>query len=341
MMRRTSKQRLGDPGKRTALFLSLFLFVSVAYGAEQNGRWAILLAGVSGDPELQKLYLQELKDLSAALQGPLQFAFDHVFVLSDDPTKDPALVQQQSTRANLEKVCRDVARRSGKDDLVFVFFEGHGSSDQNSYKLNLVGPDPNAEELAAMIYSIPAQRFIVVVATSASGASLSALSHSKGIVVTATKSGSERNLTHFGQFFVEGLKNNNADIDKSGRVSMLEAYGYAAQKVEEYYAKEGQLQTEHPVLEDTGDGKGQAKPGPENGEGFLARTTYLDAGGPLLTRGKLTPEEQELAKEAQALEERLEALKYAKAGMNEAEYMEKLEALLVRLAEVNAKLRKQ
>jgi hypothetical protein len=273
------------------------------------------------------------------LQGPLQFAFDHVFVLFDDPAKDPALAQYKSTRENLAKVCRDVAGRAGRDDLVFVFIEGHGSFDQNSYKLNLVGPDPNAEELAAMLYAIPAQHFIVVNATSASGASLAALSRKGRIVITATKSGNERNRTHFGHFFVEALKNNNADVDKNGRVSALEAFSYAAQKVEEHYTKEGELQTEHAVLDDNGDGQGQAKPAPENGEGLLARTTYLDPGGTLLTRRKLTQQEQELAKEAQSLEQQIEALKYEKAKMNEAEYEKKLESLLLRLAEINAKLR--
>lgn len=322
-------------------FFSLFLCASVVNGAEQNGRWAILVAGVSGEPDLQRLYLQELKDLRATLQGPLQFAFDHVYVLFDDLSKDPALAQYQSTRENLEKVCREVAGRAHKDDLVFVFLEGHGSFDQNTYKLNLVGPDPNAEELAAILYAIPAQRFIVVNATSCSGASLSSLSHKGKIIITATKSGNERNQTHFGQFFVEALKNNNADMDKSGRVSLLEAFSYTAQKVEEHYTRGGELQTEHPILDDNGDSQGQAKPGPENGEGLIARTTFLDAGSPLISQGKMTPEEQELAKEAQSLELQIEALKYAKAEMSEADYEKKLEALLLHLARVNAKLRKK
>ncbi len=326
----------------------LFLLAGVCLCAQvpqpaaqpQGGRWAILISGVSGDPELQKQYLQELGDLHSTLLGPLQFAYDHVFVLADETAKDQALVQYRSTRENLQRVCRDIAARSGKDDLVFVFIDGHGSFDRDSYKLNLVGPDPDAEELAAMLYSIPARHFVVVNATSASGASLAALSGKGRIVITATKSGNERNQTHLGQYFVEALRNNSADVDKSGRVSVLEAFVYAAQKVEERYTKEGALQTEHAVLDDNGDGQGQAKPGPENGEGLLARTTYLDAGAPLMTKGKQAQEEQDLVAEAQSLERQIEALKYAKAGMDEAEYQNKLEGLLLRLAQVNAKLRK-
>ncbi len=323
------------------LMVCLALPVSASGADGTGGRWAILVAGVSGDPDIQEQYLKEMKDLRATLQGQLEFAFDHVYVLFDDPARDPALIQYKSTRENLQKVCHEIAAKVGKDDLVFVFLEGHGSFDQISYKLNLVGPDPTAEELAALLYSIPAQRFVVVNATSSSGASLTALSRKGSVVITSTKSGSERNQTHFGAFFVAALENNNADTDKSGRVSILEAFTYAAQKVEGYYGGQGQLQTEHPVLDDNGDRQGQAKPSPENGEGFLSRTTYLDSGAPLLTKGKLTPEEEKMAKEAQALEQQIEALKYRKAAMRDEDYERQLESLLIRLAQINAKLRKK
>ena len=42
----------------------------------------------------------------------------------------------------------------------------------------------------------------------------------------------------------------------------------------------------------------------------------------------------------QTVERQIEALKYARSEMPEAEYEKKLEGLLVRLATINAKLRK-
>jgi hypothetical protein len=227
-----------------------------------------------------------------------------------------------------------------KEDLVFVFIEGHGAYDGKVYKLNLVGPDPTAEDLAAMLYAIPAERFVVVNATNCSGGSLPALSRRGKIIITATKSGMEGNQTHMGPYFIEAFKNNAADSDKNGRVSILEAFFYASRKVEDYYASEGNLQTEHSVLNDSGDTQAQSKPGPENGEGFLARTTFLDAGEPGGARGNLTAEQRKLALEAQELEKQIEALKYAKGQMPEADYEQKLEDLLLRLARINAKLPK-
>ncbi len=325
----------------SAALLVFCLAPARASEAERDGRWAILLAGVSGDPALQMEYLKELRDMRAILDHPLQFRKDQVFVLFDDPSKDKELIQYPSTRENLTRVCREVAGRAAREDLVFVFILGHGSFDGTNYKLNLVGPDPTGQELAAALYSIPAQHFVVVNTTTCSGASLQALSGKGRVIVTSTRSGSEKNLTHMGGFFVEALKDNNADVDKNGRVNILEAFNFAARKVEQYYAGEDNLQTEHALLDDNGDGKGNAVPGPENGDGLLARTTYLDTGVPAaLVKGPASPEQQKLVLEAQSLEKQIETLKFSKNEMPQAEYEKKLEELLLKLAHVNARLRK-
>ena len=324
-----------------AVILVLFsLGGAAAHGAERDGRWAILIAGSSGDPDLQSMYLKEFKDLRSALEGPLGFLQNQIVVLFDDPSKDTALIQRKSTREDLRAVCRDFAGRVNKDDLVFVFIEGHGNYDGKVYKLNLVGPDPTAEELAAMLYSIPAQRYIVVNATNCSGGSIAALSKPGKVVITSTKSGMETNQPHFGPYFVEAFKDNAADSDKNGRVSMIEAFSYAKGKIEEFYKNEGLMQTEHPVLDDNGDGQGQGDPTPENGEGLFARRTFLDSGIPGNARSNLMQEQQKLAREASEIEMQIEALKYVKKEMAEAEYEKQLEALLLRLAQINAKLPK-
>jgi hypothetical protein len=323
----------------TIFYLLIGLGLFPARATEREGRWAIILAGVSGDPDLQKRYLQEILDLRSVLEETLGFPPNQIAALIDDPSKSQGLIQYKATRENLQEVCRNFASRVKKDDLVFVFIEGHGDYDGKIYRLNLVGPDPTGEELAAMLYSIPVQRFIVMNATNCSGGSLPALSQQGKIVITATKSGMEKNLTHLGPFLIEAFKNNAADSDKTGRVSILEAFSYASRKVEDYYESEGNLQTEHPGLDDNGDAQAQSKPAPENGEGLLARTTFLDAGAPAAAKSGMTSEQQALALEAQDLEKQIEALKYAKGKMQEAEYETKLEELLLKLARVNARLR--
>jgi hypothetical protein len=303
-------------------------------------RWAILVFGSSGDPELQQQYLQELVDLRGLLEGPLGIPRSQVFALFEDPKLNPARIQYPSTRDNLAKVCREIASRSGKEDTVLVFLEGHGSSDGKAYKFNMVGPDPTAEDLAAMLYSIPAQRFIVFNGTSCSGASVEALAGKGRVVVAATKSGNEKIVTHLAKYFIEAFVGNNADVDKNSRVSIFEAFNYAAQKVEEHYTREGSLQTEHPVLSDNGDAQALSLADAGARSNLLARASFLDRGSPLLAGGT-SPESQALAKEAQSLEKQIEVLKSAKDELAEEEYLKRLEALLLKLAEVQARLRKK
>ena len=341
-VKRSLQSAVGS-GQRTNRILVIccsLLFLGSNVAAEANdGRWAILLAGVSGDPDLQKLYLKEIRELHSMLESSLGFQRDHITVLFDDPSKAPDLIQYKSNIENLREACRKLSARIKKDDLLLVFIEGHGDYDGKVYKLNLVGPDPTGEELAGVLYQIPA-RFVIVNVTNCSGGSIPALSRKGTILITATKSGMEKNQTHFGQFFAEAFKDNAADSDKNGRVSMLEAFLYASHRVENYYDSRGHLQTEHPVLDDSGDARAQATPSPENGEGLLSRTTFLDRGIPAAAQGKLTPEQQKLSLEARELEGQIEALKYSKSKMPEAEYEKKLEELLLKLAKINAQMPK-
>jgi hypothetical protein len=322
------------------LLLGLFLATGAAKAAERDGRWAIILVGSSGDPDLQERYLKEVSDLHAVLTGPLAFSKDQIVVLFDDPSRNPDLIQYKSTLENLNAVCRNLASRVTGNDRVFVFIEGHGNYDEKTYKLNLVGPDPTAEDLATALYSIPAGSFVVVNATNCSGGSISALSRQGRIVITATKSGMEKNQTHMGRYFIDALENNTADSDKDGRVSIIEAFTYLSRKVEEYYSSDGSLQTEHPVLDDNGDAEAQSKPSPENGDGLLAKTVFLDSGIYANNGSKLNPEQQALSRAAQEIEKQIETLKYAKGELPQAEYEKRLEDLLLKLARINEKLPK-
>jgi hypothetical protein len=309
-----------------------------AFAAEPDGRWALLVAGISGDPRLRDEHAGVLRSMRDILTGELRFRPDQVLLLCDDPSKAPDLAARRSTRENLAQACSEIAVRATKDSLVLVFFIGHGSSDGTGYKLNLVGPDPDAGELGKMLDPIAAGTLVVVNATSASGASVGALSGENRIIISATKSGSERNLTRMPGFFVEALRQNAADTDKNGRVSLLEAFQFTSRRVQEHFAREGSLQTEHPVLDDNGDGTGHDLPAPDNGDGLLARTTDLaPVAGANASSGA---PEAALARDAAELQRQIEALKYSKERLTEAEYRKRLEELLIRLAQIHAKLGK-
>ena len=62
--------------------------------------------------------------------------------------------------------------------------------------------------------------------TSASGDMLPVVAAPNRVVITATKSSFERNESHFAEFFVDALTKDVADVDKDGRVSLLDAFDH-------------------------------------------------------------------------------------------------------------------
>src|SRR4029079_7472330 len=81
-------------------------------------------------------------------------------------------------------------------------------------------------------------------------------SRSNRVIITATRSGQELNLTRFGKYISEAIVDSRADLDKDGQTSLLEAFLSAARQTLDFYKTEGRLATEHALLDDNGDGLG-------------------------------------------------------------------------------------
>jgi hypothetical protein len=90
---------------------------------------------------------------------------------------------------------------------------------------------------------------VLVNTASASGDFVPVLSGPNRVLVTATKTGFERNETIFGEFFVDAFASDGADTDKDNRVSVLEAFTYARREVTRRYEDSNRLLTEHALLE--------------------------------------------------------------------------------------------
>ncbi len=150
-------------------------------------------------------------------------------------------------------------------------------------------------------------------------------------IVTATRTGAERFATLFGGYFIDALTSEAADVDRNRRTSVLEAFESAKREVARKYESEGTMLTEHPLLDDSGDGEGSLAPSVDGKDGRTAS---------VLSLGNLTPAEplpddpklRALYTERRELEQRVEALMLKKGGMDPARYASELETLLTDLA---------
>jgi len=139
-----------------------------------------------------------------------------------------------------------------------IMMIGHGTWDNTDYKFNLPGPDITATELGNLLDKIPAKHQLIVNMTSASGASLLSLERPGRVIITATKTGTEKNATYFARYWIEALRDPAADTDKNDAISALEAFKYAEQKTAKFFETNNRLATEHALIEDTGKEKGRA-----------------------------------------------------------------------------------
>jgi len=237
------------------------------------------------------------------------------------------------TREQVRARLNQLAAQVKPADAMVLMLIGHGSYDGVEYKFNLPGPDISGAELANLLDKIPAGRQAVINMTSCSGGSIENLRRANRIVISATKTGTEKNATSFARYWAEALRDPAADTDKNESISALEAFKYAQQKTDEFFTKQKRLATEHSVLEDTGKGDGEKSPSPQNGEGRLAGVF------PVVRLGANAAAAQEPAKKVlfdqkEQIEQAIEQLKYDKAALPEDQYKKQLQGLLLQLARI-------
>jgi len=162
------------------------------------------------------------------------------------------------------------------------------------------------------------------------------------VVVCATRSAAERYDTIFARFLLQALENRNADRDKNGRVSLYEIFLYVREKVKGWYGEQDRLPSEHPTLDDTGNGQLLTDPDPMRGEGRLAQIAEIDTLTALLPDAAAGGSAAEalliLTARVRAIERSVILLRNQKAEMSDGDYWRQLEPILIDLARSSRQL---
>lgn len=279
------------------------LLVAAAVRAELH---VLIVGGLGGDP----VYDEAFADAASRLAGAAERT------LGDD-SRVTVLSGDSATREALREAFAALAEAATPADRLAVFLIGHGSDDGIEYKFNLPGPDITGTELAERLDAVPAGSQLVVNSSSASGAVLEPWTADGRIVVTATRSGRERNATRFAEHFAAALSSDEADLDKDGSISAQEAFDYTARLVAESFEAEGALATEHPEI------RGDAAAAFE-----VAR---------LESRVAVTPEVEALYAELDALNDQAAALRAERESLGD-EYQARMVELQVEIALVQQQI---
>ena len=262
--------------------------------------YALVVGGLGGEPRFQDQFDANAQTLARALE--------------DDQTDNVTLMfGQEAGREQFLAAIGEIQARTKAADRIAIFLIGHGSFDERQYKFNVPGPDITDADLSEMLEGFASNKVLLVNTSSASGALQKKLGSDDHIIITATKSGYEKNATHFGGYWVEALGSQEADLNKNETISAQEAFDYAVRKVSDYFEQEARLATEHARMQG-GTPKGFS----------LARL-----GKPVVA---ITAQQSELFRQKAQIEERIEALRLNKSQYTQQEYFERLQELALELA---------
>ena len=302
---------------RTAM-LAIALGVSMPSAARAQQVHVLVVTGLSGEPQYRVPFMQAASTLADSARTRWGVADSSVIVLGEDPAADLRHITGRSTRDGVAQAFLTLSRRVAPGDVLLVFLNGHGAGERASSRVNLPGPDPTAADYATWLSGFARQTVVFVNAASGSGDFVPIIAGAGRVVVTATRTGIERNESIFAQPFVRGLTGTEADADKDGRVSVFEAFDFARKEVVRAYETDNKMLTEHAVLNDSA----------------LARTVSFGA-----PRGSADPRIAALVAERQELESQVLALRGRKATSDATVYEQELERLLLLLAEKSQAIR--
>jgi hypothetical protein len=291
--------------------LPAVLLVALGAAAPAHAEiYYLIVGGLGGESTYEAQFAKDTDALAAVARRTT--AQSRVMVLKGEAATREAVVNSfESLRT-----------RTKAADSVVVMLVGHGSYDGEAYKLNLPGPDIDGDEMAKLLAAVPARSQLVVNATSASGSILEKWKADGRTVITATRSGFERNATRFAQHFAAALAAGSADINKNGAITAQEAFDYASRSVADSFEKDGTLATEHPQI----------------AGGAATRFTVARLASAPAEPVSTDPAVAALVAEREKLDADIEALRGRRESMANDAYLAELQRLLVQLAEVQSKI---
>ena len=306
-------------------------------------KYVVILAGAA----VEKEYKEQINGWALLLHDILsrnyRYEADQIVLLMDKADPEDARISGSSRGENIRDELRALKEVVNPGDQIFIFLLGHGTSNEEGAKFVIPGADITARDLAALLDTFSEQDIVLVNATSSSYPFCQLLSGPGRVIVSATRSGAEKYDTVFAEFFIAALDGHAGDRDKNRRVSIWEAFRFASQKVEQWYADQSRIPTEHAVLDDNGDGVFSADPNPLEDDGMLAQIAYLDPIPAQLTDAETasatdSADIRDLTTQIREMERAVFLLRNRKAELPTELYQQEMEVLLIDLARTSRKL---
>ena len=298
-----------------------------------NDKYVLIMVGPAVGDTNSRRFRQWGLSLHDVLTGDYGYNNDRIILLherGETAFTGGQRIDGAASREGIIQALNELRQRVETGDQIMLYLIGHGSGAGEEAKFNIVGPDLTGPEFAALLDPFDHQSVIVVNTTSASHDFSAALSSAGRVIISSTRSATERFDPVFCGYFIEALEERKGDRDKNNRVSMLEAFQYARANVQGWYSDQGRLASEHAGLDDNGDSRFSLDPGLDQSDGLLAEIAYLDTF--VDDSAVLTPQALILKARMRELERSVFILRGQKQEFLAADYWQQMEQLLIELA---------
>ena len=297
------------------IILVLCLIATTSFAADH----VLIIGGVAGEKSFYDAFWGATSRFHQLLTDEYGYTPDQItFLFEDMGDTDRGghgaseLVDAESNQEQVLAAFNQLAKTVQPSDRFLLFMLGHASrTGRGSAKFNLRGRDITEVEYVTLLNRIPAETQILIFGFPYSGRLVPQLSAPRRIILTSSSPNEGYSLqAGFGDVFVDAFSIADNDINTDGNISLLEAFLSLQTRTKEWYENEGTVQSEHPHLDDNGDGNATRNltidPATTEvdgtDDGALAAQTFLGTRRTVLLSPPLAPEPDEILADVPPIE---------------------------------------
>ena len=241
------------------IILALCLTSTTPFAAD----YVLIIGGVAGEKSFYDAFWGATSRFHHLLTDEYGYTPDQItFLFEDTGDIDRGgqgaleLVDAESDREQVLAAFDQLAKTVQPSDRFLLFMLGHASrTGRGSAKFNLRGRDITEVEYVMLINSIPAENQVLIFGFPYSGRLVPQLSAPGRLILTSSSPNEGYSLqAGFGDILVDAFSTADNDVNGDRDISVLEAFLSLQTRTKAWYENDGTIQSEHPHLDDNGDG---------------------------------------------------------------------------------------
>ena len=235
----------------------MLIYTAVSVKSADGKTYGLIISGISKNIEDKIARSKEVSNLQKFLLDSNIGTTETIKLLTPDNTGNNNT--NSSQLENIRKTINHLESIINPSDRFIFYYSGQANVVSQQLRFNLPGEDMTQKQLSILLENVKASSFLIVLNCPASGLAVKELS-GKGRIIICSCTDEQHFSGKFGEYFVPALSDTETDIDRNGKVSILEVFIVTSKHVEDWYQQKQLIITETPVLEDNGDGKASKQP---------------------------------------------------------------------------------